>query len=49
MKKALIVVFHVRRIAMEKSVFKRQIAGVEFVVPRKHAQVDTDTSKLLNI
>jgi len=47
MKKALIVVLHVRRIAMEKSVFKRQIAGVVSVIQKKYVQVNVDTLKIV--
>jgi len=42
MKKELIVVLHVERVAMENTVKKELIVGVVSVIQKKSVQVDTD-------
>jgi len=47
MKKGLIVVLHVRRIAMEKNAKQELIVGVVSVIQKKYVQVNVDTLKIV--
>ena len=47
MRKGLIVVLHVRRIAMGKNVKQELIVGVVSVIQKKYVQVNVDTLKIV--
>ena len=49
MKKELIVVLYVERVAMENTVKKELIVGVAYVIQKKHVQVNDNPLERFNM